>query len=898
MVFLNQLAVGSTPTTTVQSGNGPIRSSTVFNLIPHREENKQVPLVRSANDLKPLLEECGYTGARLGTDFDFGSMTIPLVGFATKPWDFDSACIAVIDGNGSSNAVVASCRDFGAPIVWVLQSGIVEWWIQHGITPTLFASTPVGEFPALVLQQKSRLHPNSVYRGKTIARVDQTRQLDFVDAGFLPLLREEAGKKLHDLVEGMTHATLKSLRQSSPSRATLRKIFTAVFRLLGGKILKDKAVHGFKGLDLSDPGDVLSAVARHYDRSQTPPRLQGEWKTAMASAASQLSDAGSFAVVSPEALAYVYEQTLVTKSLRKKLGIHATPPWLVDYMVWQLYDWIRDIPEEDRHVFEPACGHAPFLLSAMRLLRLEMQDQEETKVHNYLKRHIHGVEIDDFAREIARLSLTLADIPNPNGWDLQSGDMYASDVLARQAAECRILLSNPPYERFGDKEKRGLAAAGYPVQRRKAVELLDRILPVLPDGAVFGLVVPQGVLHNTEGQASRELLLRDFDIREICLFADKVFEEGDAETAVILGRRRSHGAPSAGSINFRRVREDGVGHFAKTYSADAEQAVSKALILKKLHGSLRLPDLWEVWDHLADAPTLETVASVGQGFTFADKGATARARQAARRKTADAVRGFLEGVKKLNIWEVPSEAWISPSRTPIGAWRSGTSFGHPQILVNRSPVTRGPWRIKALLDPLGRAVPNIYNTVRPKREGLSAVFLWAVLNSPLANAFVYCNALKRHIYDGLLSRFPLPRKWRDHVTPIVDAANAYLKLVKPREQFALETVDDTSVRETLLAMDAAVMRAYNLPVRSERAVLDLFRLPSYDKAARKRKGVGCAFGDYYPAEFKSLVPLHKYLSRSYQRSTLDRVADRIKPSDTSAAVAALRIAADAFGGDE
>src|SRR6202035_1703489 len=111
-----------------------------------------------------------------------------------------------------------------------------------------------------------------------------------------------------------------------------------------------------------------------------------------------------------------------------------------------LFDWISEIPLPDRHIFEPACGHAPFLLSAMRLLRVATHGSSEHTVHAYLKDHVHGIEVDDFAREIARLSLTLADIPNPNGWDLQSGDMYASNVLAEGAAKCRVLLSNPPYE--------------------------------------------------------------------------------------------------------------------------------------------------------------------------------------------------------------------------------------------------------------------------------------------------------------------------------------------------------------------------------------------------------------------------------------------------------------------
>ncbi|EQD37598.1 hypothetical protein B1A_17491, partial [mine drainage metagenome] len=157
----------------------------------------------------------------------------------------------------------------------------------------------VNEFTALVRDHKQQLGPGRIYRGKTIARVDKSNQLDFVDAGFLPLLREEAGKKLHDLVEAMTRATLKGLGQGNPSRATIRDVFTAIFRMLAGKILKDKGVPGFKTLDITDPERVLAAVARHYSDEQIATPLNGRWPRALISAAAQLSGASSFGVVSP-----------------------------------------------------------------------------------------------------------------------------------------------------------------------------------------------------------------------------------------------------------------------------------------------------------------------------------------------------------------------------------------------------------------------------------------------------------------------------------------------------------------------------------------------------------------------------------------------------------------------
>jgi N-6 DNA methylase len=831
--------------------------------------------------LKSLLEECGYTGSRLKEGYTFGPTTVRYVGFAAKPWDFDSACIAVMAGNGDSEATARSCREMGAPIVWVTNNGTVDWWMQHGAGPTLFASKPIQEFAALVQQHKTDLDPLNVYRGKTIARVDKSRQLDFVDAGFLPLLREEAGKKLHDLVEEMTNATLEGLGKGEPSKEELRKVFTAVFRLLAGKILKDKGVRGFKGLDLTNPTAVLAVVGKHYNASQAGFPIMGKWKNALTSAASMSSKAGSFSVVSPEALAYVYEHTLVTKPLRKSLGIHATPPWLVDYMVWRLSDWISEIPASDRHVFEPACGHAPFLLSAMRLLRLEISDRDETAVHGFLKSHVHGLEIDDFAREIARLSLTLADIPNPNGWDLRGGDMYASAVLQQEAAKCRILLSNPPYEAFTAKEKGRYKRAGFSVKKPKAIEFMDRTLGWLPEGAVFALVLPQGILHGTEARGAREVLLRDFELREIGLFADKVFEEGEPESTVVLGRRRRIDKSPSRTVLYFRVREYGVQRFKENYHPNSRFDVQINRFESDPHKSFLVPDLPDVWAALGEYPSLSTVANVGQGFSFARGGLLAEARNLAKHKADDAVPAFLEGHSRVAIWDLPASSWLSPSRTPVKPWRSGQATGKPQVLVNYVRAMRGPWRIKAFLDYAGHAAINTYLTVRPKPGGPPIEFLWAVLNSPIANANVYCHTMQKHNYDGLISKLPLPISWEDHVRPVEEAARAYLQVVKPSEAFALRADNEGEACEALLAMDAAVMRAYGLSVRLERAVLELFNLPATKEEEHRRKGVGCVFGDYYPPGFTSFLPLYMVASDRFQRAAADATADRFKPGDSA-----------------
>jgi hypothetical protein len=525
----------------------------------------------------------------------------------------------------------------------------------------------------------------------------------------------------------------------------------------------------------------------------------------------------------------------------------------------------------------------------MRLLRMEMGGKADKAVHDYLKAHIHGAEVDDFAREIARLSLTLADIPNPNGWDLQPGDMYASDLLARETKRCRILLSNPPYERFEAGKVTQYSPTARPKSHSKAVELLNRTIPNLPQGAVFSLLLPQGVLHREDAAKVRMLLLRDFDVREICLFADRVFEEGEPESVVIIARRRRSGERAQQSIRYRRVREDGVERFARTYSPDSENEVPVSGLW--LTARLNTPDLPEVWAALGDNPRLSTVADVGQGFSFEKSGLVDKARDLGGRRFSDSVRAFVDGHKHVNIWEVPPSIWLSPSRTPVSPWRSGNATGREQILVNYVRAMRGPWRIKAFLDPDGRAAINTYNTVRPKTGGPIALFLWAILNSPVANGYAYCNTMQKHNYDTLIANLPLPLRWQDSVAAINEAAARFRRVARLSSS---SSKHDSDIAEALMALDAEVLRAYALPVRLERRLLDLFNTIGVSKS-RRRKGVGCSFPDYYPRGFRSLVPLHKYISEQYRNSTVAAVSSRMKPGRSAAVQEALRKAAREFG---
>jgi hypothetical protein len=188
-------------------------------------------------------------------------------------------------------------------------------------------------------------------------------------------------------------------------------------------------------------------------------------------------------------------------------------------------------------------------------------------------------------------------------------------------------------------------------------------------------------------------------------------------------------------------------------------------------------------------------------------------------------------------------------------------------------------------DRLG--VSSRFLVLRPKSSELTLHVLWAVLNSPVANAYAYCFSGKRETLVKEWREFPLPSVTLEQQRGIVASAKQYLALAKGEEDAFMRPRDEAGIRRALLAMDAEVLRLYDLPPRLECQLLDLFR-------GVERKGVGCEFRGYYPSGLDAFVPLHELISEEYARSTLGRFRKQHQPLESGDILAAMRRAAEAF----
>ena len=161
----------------------------------------------------------------------------------------------------------------------------------------------------------------------------------------------------------------------------------------------------------------------------------------------------------------------------------------------------------------------------------------------------------------------------------------------------------------------------------------------------------------------------------------------------------------------------------------------------------------------------------------------------------------------------------------------------------RRPASRGPWRLKALIDKQGHPVTSRFIPVRPTASSYSIETLWALLNSPVANAYAYSHLGKRDNIVGDIRKIPIP-KIRSF-EGVERAASAYL------EAASSETAS-AKLERLLLRVDSEVLKLYSLPFELEQRVLGLF-------SERKRVGVPFKQTRYLPKELEGRIRFSDFL---------------------------------------
>jgi hypothetical protein len=794
---------------------------------------------------------------------DLTTRTADLAAFAREPFSYDTACIAVACANGAAGAdLVERLRALGAPMVFEVgtDGGLTRWRMTASGPPLPIEPIPSRAIARAMEHHRQDWSPDALLRAKAIPRGPTARQLDFFDIGLMPAIGEAVSAKFHGLLERVI-GSAKSVyaAQHSGKEPDYAGLFRLVFRLIAAKVLGDR---GHPGRWLAaDARDVLQAIEAFYFATGVfPPALSDP-------AIQQLVWDGirkgfHFQNVSVDALAYTYESTLITTETRKAFGVHSTPPGIAEYLVRHLP--FGDMPLDELRVLEPCAGHAVFLVAAMRRMReLLPMNMTAGARHRYFVERLAGIEVDPFAREVARLSLMLADYPNPDGWRIIGDDVFSGAAMSREARRAAIVLCNPPFEDFSRSDRERYGDAIQLVQ--KPAELLRRILSAGTPAQV-GFVLPRTFISGRAYKRFHRAIGERYTRVEIVALPDGIFTHSDAESAILLAH-----TPRTHDVDETEVRCSLVTEADRNLFLTSGQ-VSQSHIGNWADGrpSLWTPPLQDIWRALSQLPTLGSAAEIHRGIQYRlplDEANRPNLISDAQKA------GFVRGLDTAQRWF--SEAfickgnvWLNVSPSVLGNKAHLFPWHDPKVIVNAATVSRGPWRLISVPDDTGLACYQDFHGVWPKPEW-NAEALAAVLNGPVANAYVRDHEGKRHNKIVTLKAIPVPCLAAADLERLTGLVREYLEARALLDNLMHDNTPCAQLRRILQQIDAIVLRGYDLPPRLERRLLDQFN--------GHRRPVPFDFMEFFPRDFLPCIPYHEYISLDFQRASASETLKRLHP---------------------
>jgi hypothetical protein len=180
------------------------------------------------------------------------------------------------------------------------------------------------------------------------------------------------------------------------------------------------------------------------------------------------------------------------------------------------------------------------------------------------------------------------------------------------------------------------------------------------------------------------------------------------------------------------------------------------------------------------------------------------------------------------------------------------------VLTNAARLSRGPWRMAAASDRSGLVASQGFFGIWPTSDKLPLEALEAILNGPLANAFLTERASNQHFTSELLKLLPMPKK---ALCRVVAAVKRYRAARGAAGAEALRAPDSDDIQNRLLVeIDAEVLRAYDLPPRLERRLLEFFRGHEHERR------VDLPFQGWFPEDFTAYIPLSEYLGSLVERN--------------------------------
>ena len=600
-----------------------------------------------------------------------------------------------------------------------------------------------------------------------------------IDATLLTRARGRSVRILTQRVE-QAFALAQEFQRWSPIDAA-----RAVIGSLAAVIVRDKY-----SVRASMPSMVIDAVmARHGDYFEPLAALDAESSGMVAQLVNALQEGLDYTAVDARSINEVYENLAVSRDLRNELGIFYTPPAFADRLVQNLP--VEIIEPESRSVLDPACGSGNLLLAALeRLEGLTPMDWDPLVTHDWVKTRVSGLDVDEVAVQIAKLSLLVSSLPFGNNWKVDRRDflMDPPDISPT------IIVSNPPWR----------------TQRGKRDEMANRFLHAaleqLAGGGILACVLPTTWLSSETGRSMRSVLIERCELFEVWRMPRDMFDNVRYPPAVVFARKTTD--------HKRR-------HYALRWVAAGKER-REAFLASNLTTYSQLVDLidgrgfatgpLDEYTREREAATLSSIASFVSGVVQ---------RPLVSAHPDGVYRALPRGVpyKPYSTVSLESTVPISNSADFAVGNRNMDAFRSPQVLVqsNRDPETA--WRIRPVLDLVGVVPANVWHAIQPLRTDIDEAYaILALLAASPASAWLYGRVATRNIPIAELSRLPVPDPWSEFRSEFAELGRELASGPSPQLMSAIEFTARRAYEftdETYAAL-VELMRASSAPENAYR----------------------------------------------------------------------------------
>lgn len=796
--------------------------------------------------LRQIFTSLGYKPGSVVSNYRFAAVNLQgapvrsadAAVFFDEPPSYRNAAIGVVNvlaGQDTAQAI-SERRSLGAPFFIAVDAHGLSAWVLSTDGAVKVASASAGEWDSFVSEHGAKWSAQAVRRAKAVQVREPSSQQLLFDPAVIYTIQTQVHEALSDLLKRFLEAFEKPGRSELSLEHDYRVLFPLVFRLLAAKILFDREDKRITDVDGNDVRAVIEFVSNLYSL----PDLGVKWTKPVQSqlcAAWQTLLNGLFVRnIAADDLAFIYENTLISPETRRYYGTHSTPSAVAEYVV-RSFDLPAGAALQALHVYEPFAGSCVFLTAAMRRFK-ELLPAEWTPAtqHHHLITHFAASELDQFACEIARLSLILADYPNANGWHIHNEDLFDGVVLKRRIDQADIVVCNPPFEDFEvDSLSRSPATSVH-----KPVEVLTHLLADPP--AYLGVVMPHGFSSHKKYRGLVDKAFSLYQDIEILTLPENTFAHATVGAVVLVAQKlRAEHARDPTTLRKASVTRSDFNSFKASLQPSQVEIERLSPVARpglNLLGSLR-----EIWEYLAECPRLGEVVHIHRGLEW-----NIDQREASAPRPG---KGRKPGLHRLNDslaqFRVLKHVYLEVRDEYLRGGAGQLRWDQPKIICSAIRLTRGPWRLAAAVDTEGLRLSQQFFGMwfkNPLASLHDLDALAAVLNSPLANAYSFTQDPEKGLRVSVMAQLPLPKTLR---------ALALQGLISEYRQLASE--DDgplfgrstSRLSELLMAIDATVLAAYDLPPRLEKALLDF--------VGSKGRPCNHAFDDYLGTGEAAAMPL-------------------------------------------